>query len=194
MHALMRGRGGRVSTSLLGLFLGGFRRRRGWSEAVSMTMIISNPSLPRFFQTPRSLSTLKLNQYIMSRQVCKARKPTRSSLANIQKANIAAHYTRLLRRWPTDRLRPEERTFQRLLQNRIQHPAQDTTAAEKECNAAYLLLDNTFTKRFPLSDKIMKPASDPGYYARVEQEVHELPSRSWMGRMAKKLQGMVRFQ
>lgn len=108
--------------------------------------------------------------------------------------NLAAHYTRLLRRWPIDRLRPEERTFQRLLQNRISSPPQDTAAAEQECNAAYLLLDNTLTKRFPLSDKTLKPASDPEHYVRIEREVQELPDRGFLGRMMRKLQGMVRMR
>lgn len=118
----------------------------------------------------------------------------RKAKSDVAQQTLAAHYTRLLRRWPVDRLRPEERTFQRLLQNRIQNPPKDSAAGERECNAAYLLLDNNITKRYPLGDKIMRPASDPLHYARIEREVDELPSRGLLGRMVKKLQGMVRMQ
>lgn len=116
------------------------------------------------------------------------------SRSNTIHQHHAAHYTRLLRRWPIDRLRPEERTFQRLLQNRIHNPPQDTAAAERECNAAYLLLDNALSKRFPLGQKVLKPVSDPEHYVRIGREVEELPDRGFVGRMMKKLQGMVRMQ
>lgn len=81
-----------------------------------------------------------------------------------------------------------------MLQNRIQHPPEDTAAAEKECNAAYLLLDNALTERFPLRKNIMRPASDPEHYARIDREVQELPDRGILGRFMKKIQGMVRMR
>ena len=105
-----------------------------------------------------------------------------------------AHYTRLLRLWPTDRLRPEERHFQRLIQTRIQHPPPSDTQVSHEANAGYLLLDNAFTKRYPLSHRMMQPQSDPAFYERLGREIDEAPDRSFFQRMAKKLKGMVRLR
>ena len=106
-------------------------------------------------------------------------------------SNLAAHYTRLLTRWPKDLLRPEERHFQRLLQSRIRDPSSQTST---EANAGYLLLDNTFTTRYHLSDKIMKPASDPGHYERLAREIEEGPKRGVLDRVWKRVSGMIRMK
>lgn len=103
--------------------------------------------------------------------------------------NLTAHYTRLLRLWPVDRLRPTERHFQRLLENRTQHPR-----SEAEVNAAYLLIDNSISNQFKLSDKTMKPASDPMHYENLSREIDEAPDRGWFGRVMKRLGGMVRMK
>lgn len=39
----------------------------------------------------------------------------------------------------------------------------------------------------------MRPASDPEHFARIEREVTELPERGFVGRLVKKLKGMVRL-
>ncbi|KAK0908586.1 hypothetical protein LTR91_022919 [Friedmanniomyces endolithicus] len=103
------------------------------------------------------------------------------------------HYTRILNRWPVDLLRPEERSFQHLLRQRIKSPPTDSAVAEKEVNAAYLLLDNTYTKQFPLPESLMKPASNPSHYTDLARELDEAPSRTWFGNFAKRLKNMVRF-
>ena len=106
---------------------------------------------------------------------------------------IAAHYARLLARWPKDILRPE-RTFDKVLEKRVQHPPVPYRAEDKEVNAGYLLLDNAFSKQFPLQEKLLKPASNPEYYTNLKTELEELPNRSWMGNFVKRLQNMVRLK
>ena len=134
----------------------------------------------------------------MSRQVshCTPLRPTHSDTnpSDRRSQQISNHYTRLLRLWPADRLRPEERQFQRLLQSRIQNPPQPYRDEAKEVNAAYLLLDNTFGKQFPLSEKMMRPASDPGHYERLAKEIEEAPDRGFLGQLLKRVQGMVRLR
>ncbi|KAK3718722.1 hypothetical protein LTR37_004941 [Vermiconidia calcicola] len=115
----------------------------------------------------------------------------------MSRLQISNHYTRLLRLWRKDRLRPEERHFQRLLQFRILNAPTSLPAPRdesREINAAYLLLDNSFTQRFPIPKALMEPASDPQHYAKLEQELDEAPERGVWGRFLKKVGGMVRFQ
>ena len=139
----------------------------------------------------------------MSRQVSlnpKRQILNKMATANPIHQNLINHYTRLLTRWPIDRLRPEERHFQRLLQSRIateespSSPSTTSTSSAAEVNAAYLLLDDTFQKQFRLSDRMMKPASDPQHYQNLAKELEEIPDRSWLGRLVKRVQGMVRFR
>ncbi|KAK3072706.1 hypothetical protein LTR53_006327 [Teratosphaeriaceae sp. CCFEE 6253] len=105
-------------------------------------------------------------------------------------AQLTQHYTRLLTRWPVDRLRPDERSFQHLLRQRIQTPPTAVAAAEKEVNAAYLLLDNTYTKQYPLPSSLMEPASNPTMYVDLKRELVEAPDRTWWGNFKKRITGM----
>lgn len=125
---------------------------------------------------------------------------------------IVSHYTRLLARWPKDVLRPEK-TFQQLvLEPRLQAapsaaPAGVTSEAitsgastnytrneNNEVNAAYLLLENSFSKQFPPGQRVMEPASNPEHYKNLERELQELPNRSVFGNFVQRLKSMVRFK
>ncbi|KAK3049602.1 hypothetical protein LTR09_009023 [Extremus antarcticus] len=112
----------------------------------------------------------------------------------MSRQQISNHYTRLLRLWPVDRLRPAERQFQRLLEHRIQHSPASGIDESKEVNAAYLLLDNTASRQFPLSERLMKPQSDPQHYEALAREIEEVPDRTFWGRLKKRLGGMVRMK
>lgn len=112
--------------------------------------------------------------------------------------NVAAHYTRLIARWPVDKLRPENLHFQRLLQARLKS-ANDGSSGEaadlsKQANAAYLLLDNTISSRFPLSNKIMKPDSRPTLYEELDRELEEGPQRRFFAHIWKRLTATIRRQ
>ena len=66
--------------------------------------------------------------------------------------------------------------------------------AHREMNATQLLLDNALTKRYPLGDATMKPASDPEHYVRIRKEVEEAPDRTFMQRIWKRISGSVRMR
>ena len=107
---------------------------------------------------------------------------------------ISQHYSRLLTRWPVDRLRPAERHFQRLLQQRIEAAPAGQRDESREVNAAYVLLDDSLRKRYPLSNSFMHPESKPDHYTALGQELDEAPDRTWFAGWVKRMKNMVRFQ
>ena len=54
-------------------------------------------------------------------------------------------------------------------------------------------LDVRETKQYPLSPRMLKPASNPKYYDDLIKELDEAPRRSWLQSKIKKLRAMVRF-
>ncbi|CAK4034882.1 Hypothetical predicted protein [Lecanosticta acicola] len=110
----------------------------------------------------------------------------------MSRQRIAAHYSRLLARWPKDQLRPEKQ-FSSILQQRTQKPPVPYRDEEKEVNSAYLLLDNAITKQFPLQEKLLRPASNPEHYEALKRELEELPNRSWLQNFTNRMKRMVRF-
>ncbi|KAM0716975.1 hypothetical protein Q7P37_006827 [Cladosporium fusiforme] len=108
----------------------------------------------------------------------------------MSRQQISQHYSRLLTRWPIDRLRPAERHFQRLLQQRIQAAPAGPRDESREVNAAYLLLDNALHKRHRLSDSIMHPTSNPDHYTALAKELEEAPDRTWFGNWKKRMQNL----
>jgi cytochrome b pre-mRNA-processing protein 6 len=40
---------------------------------------------------------------------------------------------------------------------------------------------------------MFEPKSNPTYYQDLVKELEEAPNRSWLGRIAKRLSGMIRF-
>lgn len=107
---------------------------------------------------------------------------------------ISQHYSRLLARWPVDKLRPAERHFQRLLEKRIQEAPAGTRDESREVNAAYILLENGLRKRYPVSDAFMHPASKPDHYTALAKELEEAPNRTWFSNWVKRMQNLVRLQ
>lgn len=65
--------------------------------------------------------------------------------------------------------------------------------SEASLNALSSLLEDRYTRRYPLSPRLRKPASDPEHYDNVVREFEEAPGRDWMGRFGKKLRGLFRF-
>lgn len=96
-------------------------------------------------------------------------------------------------------------------------PAQGQHIEEKaefeQVNVLYSLLENRYSKKvccisgcvawlcythgslmqYPLSDTLMKPASNPTYYQSLLKELQEAPQRSWIGRMLNSWKGFLRF-
>lgn len=48
-------------------------------------------------------------------------------------------------------------------------------------------------KQYPLSDKMMKPASNPKYYDELLKEIDEAPKRSWFQGVLNRWKGFLRF-
>ena len=47
--------------------------------------------------------------------------------------------------------------------------------------------------QYPLSERILKPASSPRYYDELIKELDEAPNRSWFGRLVKRWKGLIRL-
>jgi len=107
------------------------------------------------------------------------------------------HYQRAIARWPKDPLRPEAQ-FRDVLAKRVTekfaHGKPVNEAQElKQVNALYSLLDNRYKRKYEIYGTLLEPQSNPTYYADLITELEEAPKRSWLGRVGKRLGGMVRF-
>jgi len=138
---------------------------------------------PLYISTPSCPARYTISQH----------SPSSNTFTNITQ-QISQHYSRLLARWPVDKLRPAERHFQRLLEKRIQAAPTATRDEPREVNAAYLLLENGFRKRYPVSDAFMHPASKPDHYTALAKELEEAPNRTWFSNWVKRMQNLVRLQ
>ncbi|KAL3461410.1 hypothetical protein BJX64DRAFT_261033 [Aspergillus heterothallicus] len=110
----------------------------------------------------------------------------------------------LLKHWPADPIRPASVSVPTYLQSHLAPSAQSskdsTTPAttgkisESSFNALSSLLEDRYARRYPLSPKIRRPASDPDHYDNLIREFEEAPSRDWLGRIWKSLSGKFRIQ
>ncbi|GAB5592543.1 hypothetical protein Unana1_07443 [Umbelopsis nana] len=93
---------------------------------------------------------------------------TRNELQSLYRS-----YLRLIADWPTDRVRPN-RDMKKVLTARVQEMFRqkdnaqvDIKEARRQLDALERLLANEFKEKYPLSDKIVSPASNPNYYSRL---------------------------
>ncbi|PQE32387.1 hypothetical protein CJF32_00001141 [Rutstroemia sp. NJR-2017a WRK4] len=114
------------------------------------------------------------------------------------------HYIRGLSRWPKDILRPETQ-FTDVIRRRIDKkflPAANGSAAApvnekaelRQVNALYSLLEDRYKRKYPLSDKIMKPASNPNLYQDLLKELEAAPTRTYFQGLINRWKKMVRFK
>ncbi|KAJ4291081.1 hypothetical protein N0V90_010279 [Kalmusia sp. IMI 367209] len=130
---------------------------------------------------------------------------------------IAKHYTRILSLWPKDALRPNL-PFARTIERRatpygvkpISPPPEgkksDTTAKDvpttssnpqaelPKINALYSLLENRYSKRYPISPAVLKPVSNPEHYVRLMQEIERAPKKSWLQAKMDEWKMKIRWQ
>ncbi|KAB8293014.1 hypothetical protein EYC80_007376 [Monilinia laxa] len=115
----------------------------------------------------------------------------------MSKSPAYRHYIRALSRWPKDALRPSAQ-FQDAIQRRLERVAATGKLDEKrelaQVNALYSLVENRYRGKYPLTSKIMKPASNPTYYEDLVKELEEAPNRSWFQQQVNKWKGALRFQ
>jgi len=129
------------------------------------------------------------------------------------------HWIRIIRRWPVDKVRPDNVSFQKLMQHRLDKytstqsatkaapnvkpnealastvvsPKWDESNEMRQVNALYSFLENRYVKENPMPQSLRTPASNPTHYDDLAGELQEAPSRSWFGRVVKRLKGSLRF-
>ncbi|CAM0134945.1 hypothetical protein VKS41_000481 [Umbelopsis sp. WA50703] len=96
-----------------------------------------------------------------------------STAARNEIQSLYRSYLRLISEWPVDRVRPN-RDMKKVLTARVQEMFRQTDNAQidiqearQQLNALERLLSNEFKEKYPLSDKIVSPASNPNYYSRL---------------------------
>ncbi|KAK0724882.1 hypothetical protein B0H67DRAFT_598340 [Lasiosphaeris hirsuta] len=114
-------------------------------------------------------------------------------------------FSRALQRWPKDTLRPDcqlqDVLAKRMATGEVLPPSlfarsagAKAEAEMRQVNALYALLGNRYSLKYKLSDKIMRPRSNPTYYTDLLVEIEEAPNRTWFNRIAKKFGGMFRLR
>ena len=58
----------------------------------------------------------------------------------------------------------------------------------------YSCADLYWSEQYPLSDKIMKPASNPDYYEDLVRELDAAPTRSRLEALWTRWKGIIRFK
>jgi cytochrome b pre-mRNA-processing protein 6 len=122
-------------------------------------------------------------------------------------SQIAKQYTRLLALWPADALRPNlpfTRTIEARglpfgvkplspapsdskAQSQSKPPPQSTPAPistnpkleQSQVNALFSLLENRYSKKYTLSEGVLRPTSAPDHYERLMHEIERAPKKSW---------------
>jgi hypothetical protein len=112
--------------------------------------------------------------------------PTRQEIISLYRS-----YMRIVREWPSDKVRPN-RGMKQILEKRVEETFRASNPesinmekARKELDALESLLDNkfkdkvirslryyssslnSFISQYPISDKILTPASNPNYYSKL---------------------------
>ncbi|KAJ5482874.1 hypothetical protein N7539_006320 [Penicillium diatomitis] len=129
--------------------------------------------------------------------------------------SLQTRLSHILQHWPQDAVRPASVSVQSYIQRQLRDNQNSTTTtpsssrstsspepalkplppiSESSVNALSALLENRFANKFPLSQKIRYPASDPEYYDNLIKEFEEAPNRDWFGRLRKRLGGLLRLQ
>ncbi|RMD39517.1 hypothetical protein DV735_g5604, partial [Chaetothyriales sp. CBS 134920] len=109
-------------------------------------------------------------------------------------------WTSIIKRWPVDKVRPQNVAFQTIMQNRIDHlvkPASKSDGADRELRQAKILntlLENKYATAFPLSSALRHPASNPTYYDDLLRELEEAPTRSYFSKVMNRIRGVLRFK
>ena len=129
----------------------------------------------------------------------------------------AKHFQGALQRWPKDPLRPEcqlqDVLAKRLAKGSLAPATKGATQEQadlKQANALYSLLEDRYktkvgglssgswendadSRQYRADARIFAPKSNPTYYNDVVKELEEAPNRTFMGRMAKRISGMIRL-
>lgn len=127
---------------------------------------------------------------------------------------------RLLSLWPKDALRPNQ-SFTKVIEYRgapygvkplqpldpesskpsnvkaVSAPPAATVNSNVDLaniNALYSLLDNRYSKKYPLSPDVLKPTSNPKHYERLMEEIERAPTKSWWQAKLDEWKMKIRFR
>ncbi|OAA59782.1 hypothetical protein SPI_05980 [Niveomyces insectorum RCEF 264] len=134
---------------------------------------------------------------------------------------LQKQYKAAFARWPKDRLRPDLQLQEVLNQNLAdrlagrrmgvaatvaggQTTGRPNTAAAptastsdlsqlRQVNALFSLLDDRYKKLYHTTGSLMTPRSNPTYYDDLMTELREVPTRSFFGRLRRRIGGMFRI-
>ncbi|CAI7580196.1 hypothetical protein PCG10_007929 [Penicillium crustosum] len=108
--------------------------------------------------------------------------------------SLQSRLTHLLKHWPSDAVRPASVSVQSYIESRLQPTDKSSQAiSESSVNALESLLNNRYARKYPMPEKLRRPASNPDHYDNVVREFAEAPNRDWFGRLKKRLAGIIRL-
>ncbi|RMZ89074.1 hypothetical protein DV736_g3706, partial [Chaetothyriales sp. CBS 134916] len=124
----------------------------------------------------------------------------------------------IIKRWPVDKVRPQNVAFQMVMRKRIDHlvdpssvpqpttvkmnnvavstplPAWNEDRELKQVKTLNTLLENKYTHAFPLPSALRYPTSNPTYYDDLIRELDEAPTRSYFNKVMNRVRGILRFK
>ncbi|MCJ1442511.1 MAG: hypothetical protein MMC23_003007 [Stictis urceolatum] len=142
----------------------------------------------------------------------------------MSKQSLLKHYHLALSRWPKDTLRPDtsfSASMQSRITRRFglapsanpssskpstssksspespqttPPPPLDEAAELEQVNALYSFLEDRYSKRYPLSQAIMSPRSNPAYYRDLMAEIEQSQQRSRFQQWLHTWKGFFRWQ
>ncbi|OQE13423.1 hypothetical protein PENFLA_c048G09028 [Penicillium flavigenum] len=117
-----------------------------------------------------------------------------SKTPTLNPRSLQSRLNHILKHWPSDAVRPASVSVQNYIQSRLQ-PADKSSPAisESSTNALESLLNNRYARKYPMPEKLRRPASNPDHYDNVVREFAEAPNRDWLGRLRKRLAGIIRL-
>jgi cytochrome b pre-mRNA-processing protein 6 len=63
-----------------------------------------------------------------------------------------------------------------------------------QINALFSLLENRYSKKYPLSPGVFKPTSNPEHYDRLMEEIERAPKKSWLQAKMDEWKMKIRWQ
>jgi len=76
----------------------------------------------------------------------------------------------------------------------VPNSAVDEKMELKNINILYSLLENRYSRKYALTESLMRPKSNPTHYTDLVMELERAPTRGWVERTVNRLKGMLRFQ
>ncbi|KAF2175064.1 hypothetical protein K469DRAFT_684766 [Zopfia rhizophila CBS 207.26] len=70
----------------------------------------------------------------------------------------------------------------------------DPKAELVNINAVYSLLENRYSKRYPTSPGLLRPASNPEHYEKLMEEIKRAPTKSWLRAKLDQWKMMIRWK